>query len=389
MTEPQNKNLHPIDTDKDEIDLIALAKTAWNSRKTIIKTIIIFTILGLFIAIFTPRQYSVTSIMVPQVSSGQNKLGGLSSLAAMAGFSMDMSTGSELSPMIYPQIVQSIPFQLELMQAKLNFEGYSEPISFYDYYTDPQYAKFNLLGFVKKFTIGLPGTIIALPGKIIGVIRGKSEVSENTLENDNAIIQLTAEENGLCKALGGMVYLNVEAKEGTVSLSAIMPEAKAAAQLGQIAQELLQEKITEYKIKKAEAQLEFVQDRYNEREKEFKAIQEKLAINKDRNKQILSAIDNTEQERLQSEYQISLSVFMELAKQLEKAKIQVKEETPVFSIIQPISVPSESFKPKRKQILFIWIFLGGVVGIAWVFGKHFLVDIKKRWVEEGIEKPKI
>jgi len=382
MTEPQNKNLHPIDTDKDEIDLIALAKIAWNSRKTIIKTIIIFTILGLFIAIFTPRQYSVTSIMVPQVSSGQNKLGGLSSLAAMAGFSMDMSTGSELSPMIYPQIVQSIPFQLELMQAKLNFEGYNEPISFYDYYTDPQYAKFNILGAIKQYTIGLPGTII-------GAIRGKKENIPGSDGSENQLIQLTYEENGLCKALGGMVYLNVEEREGTVTLSAIMPEAKAAAQLGQIAQELLQEKITEYKIKKAEAQLEFVQDRYNEREKEFKAIQEKLAINKDRNKQILSAIDNTEQERLQSEYQISLSVFMELAKQLEKAKIQVKEETPVFSIIQPISVPSESFKPKRKQILFIWIFLGGVVGIAWVFGKHFLVDIKKRWVEEGIEKPKI
>jgi len=382
MTEPQNKNLHPIDTDKDEIDLIALAKTAWNSRKTIIKTIIIFTILGLFIAIFTPRQYSVTSIMVPQVSSGQNKLGGLSSLAAMAGFSMDMSTGSELSPMIYPQIVQSIPFQLELMQAKLNFEGYNEPISFYDYYTDPQYAKFNILGAIKQYTIGLPGTII-------GAIRGKKENIPGSDGSENQLIQLTYEESQLIKSLGEIVYLNVEEREGTVTLSAIMPEAKAAAQLGQIAQELLQEKITEYKIKKAEAQLEFVQDRYNEREKEFKAIQEKLAINKDRNKQILSAIDNTEQERLQSEYQISLSVFMELAKQLEKAKIQVKEETPVFSIIQPISVPSESFKPKRKQILFIWIFLGGVVGIAWVFGKHFLVDIKKRWVEEGIEKPKI
>lgn len=376
MTEPHNKNLHPIDADtEDEIDLIALAKTAWNGRKTIIKITIVFTIIGLFIAIFTPKQYSVTSIMVPQVSSGQNKLGGLSSLAAMAGFSMNMSTGSELSPMIYPQIVQSIPFQLELMHAKLNFEGYNEKISLYDYYYNPQYYKFNLLGSIKKYTIGLPGTII-------GAIRGKKENILGSDGSENQLIQLTYTESELIEFLQEMVYLNVDAKEGYITLTAIMSEAKTAAQLGQFSQELLQVKITEFKIKKAEDQLEFILERYNEREKEFRAIQEKLAINKDRNKQILSALNNTQQERLQSEYQISLSVFTELAKQLENARIQVKEETPVFSIIEPISVPTESFKPKRKQILIIWIFLGGIVGVGWVFGKHFLVDIKKRWVEK-------
>lgn len=359
----------------DEIDLIALAKTAWNGRKTIIKITIVFTILGLFIAIFTPRQYSVTSIMVPQVSSGQNKLGGLSSLAAMAGFSMNMNTGSELSPNIYPKIVQSIPFQLELMQAKLNFEGYNEKISLYDYYTNPQYAKFNLLGFVKKYTIGLPGTIL-------GAIRGKNTTTLSTAQADNTIIQLTDAENKLVKSLEGMVYLNVDAKQGVLTLSAIMPEAIAAAQLGQAAHELLQEKIIEFKIEKAKLQLEFVQERYNERELEFKAIQENLARNQDRNKNIITALNKTESQRLQSEYQIALGVVTELAKQLESAKLQVKNDTPIFSIIEPISVPTESFKPKRKQILVIWIFLGGIVGIGWVFGKHFLVDLKKRWMEE-------
>lgn len=378
MTEPHNKNLHPIDANtEDEIDLIVLAKTAWNGRKTIIKTTIIFTIIGLFIAIFTPRQYSVTSIMVPQVSSGQNKLGGLSSLAAMAGFNMNMNTGSELSPNIYPQIVQSIPFQLELMKAELNFEGYDEKISLYDYYTDPKYAKFNLLGIVKKYTIGLPATIL-------GAIREKKTSTQSVPQIENKIIQLTAKESELSKALGGMVYLNTNVKQGVLTLTAIMPEAKASAQLGQAAHELLQERIIAYKIEKSKAQLEFVQERYNEREFDFKAIQEKLAINQDRNKNIITALNKTESQRLQSEYQIALGVVTELAKQLESARLQVKNETPVFSIIEPISVPSQSFKPKRKQILMIWIFLGGVIGIGWAFGKHFWVNIKKRWKDERL-----
>ena len=263
MNNETNIKQQLLNTEPDEIDLIALAKTLWNGRRTIIKSLIIFTILGLFIAIFTPRQYSATSIMVPQVSSGQNKLGGLSSLAAMAGFSMDMSSGSELSPLIYPQIAQSIPFQKELMYAKFNFVGFNEKISLYDYYTDPQYSKFNLLGFIKKYTIGLPGTIL-------GAIRGKSIEIEIGGEANANIIKLTEDEAEIAQFLNEAVSLEADQKQGLITLTANMPEAKTAAQLGQKAQEILQEKITKFKIEKAEAQLEFVKERYIEKEKNLK-----------------------------------------------------------------------------------------------------------------------
>jgi LPS O-antigen subunit length determinant protein (WzzB/FepE family) len=359
---------------EDEIDLIALAKTLWDGRKTVIKTIVICTILGLLIAIVSPKQYTVNTIMVPQVGGEKSSMGGLSSLAAMAGINLDMSTGSELSPMIYPQIVQSIPFQMELMQTKLNFEGYNEKISFYDFYTDPQYSKFNLLSAVKKYTIGLPGIIIT-------AIRGKKELPLYTDEADK-ILQPSEDEMELIELLSSVVYLDVNEKEGYITLTAIMPEARAAAQLGQKAQSLLQEKIIEFKIEKARDQLDFVQERYNEKEKEFNNIQEKLARFRDKNKNIITEIGKTELERYQSEYLIVSSVFTELSKQLESSKIQVKKETPVFSIIEPISIPNERSKPDRKMILVIWIFLGGVIGVGWIFGKQFLGTIKSKWKEE-------
>jgi uncharacterized protein involved in exopolysaccharide biosynthesis len=334
MTDETKNTQQITNIEEDGIDLIAHAKTIWNERRTVIKTTIIFTIIGLFIAIFTPKQYSVTSIMVPQISSGQNKLGGFSSLAAMAGLNMDMSTGSELSPIIYPQIVQSIPFQKELMYTKLNFEGYEEKISFYDYYTDPQYSKFNLLSFVKKFTIGLPGTII-------GAIRGKAKIPQTSVETYNNIIQLSSKEKEVIESLSSSVSLNVGQREGYISLISILHEP----------------------------------------EKEFKHIQEKLARYRDKNKNILTAADRTKMERLESEYQVCFSVFIELAKQLENSRIQVKEETPVFSIIEPISIPIERFKPKRKQILMIWLFLGIILGIGLVFGKKYIGGVKHRWKE--------
>jgi len=94
-----------------------------------------------------------------------------------------------------------------------------------------------------------------------------------------------------------------------------------------------------------------------------------------------TALARTDEEMLQSQYQVAFAVYTEMAKQLENAKIRVKEETPVFAIIEPVSIPTEKTKPKKAQILVIWLFLGAIIGVSWVFGKHYLRDIKKKWKE--------
>ena len=90
----------------------------------------------------------------------------------------------------------------------------------------------------------------------------------------------------------------------------------------------------------------------------------------------------TQMERLQSEFTMASSVYTELAKQMETQKIQVKEDTPVFTIIEPVAVPLDKSKPKRPMILIIWTFLGGIVGVGMVFGKEFLGSVRKQWQGE-------
>lgn len=372
MTE-QNIPLKQYSPEDDEIDLIALAKTAWSGRRTIITITLIFMVIGVFVAISTPNQYSVTATLVPQASSG-SKLGGLSSLAAMAGFNMDMGTTAELSPAIYPKIVQSVPFKLELLQAKIDFKGKDYAISLYDYYTDEENQGFNLLGSIKKYTIGLPGMIIK-------AIKGEQEEAFVVQDAKNEVIALSAEEYLILKSISESVKLSANVKEGTLTLTSTMPEALAAAQLGQSALSLLQSYITKYKIEKAQGQLDFIQERYNAKKSEFEKAQINLANFRDRNKFMSTAIAKTEEERLQSEYQITFSVYNELAKQLESAKIQVKQETPVLTVIEPITIPNEKSEPKRSMIVFIWVFLGGIIGVGWVFGKEYFGEISKKWKE--------
>jgi uncharacterized protein involved in exopolysaccharide biosynthesis len=369
MTEQAKNNSKAED---DEIDLIALAKTIWDERKFIIKTVILFMVIGLLVAIFSPKEFTASSTMVPQLSNSKSKLGGLSSLAAMAGFNLDMNMEtSELSPYIYPQIVQSVPFQLELMETPFQIQGIGKPISIYEYYTE-DYAGINIISAIKKYTIGLPGVIL-------GALKSKQPEEEPAVSGDSLFsspITLTAEQESIRKMLSERVTLETNDKEGYVILNVAAHDPKLAAQVAHKAQLLLQNYITEFKIKKASAQLAFITERYAEKKKDFEKAQTNLAIFVDRNKNVTSAVARTDEVRLQNEYKLAFEVYSQLAQQLEQAQIKVKEDTPVFSIVKPVTVPIEKSKPNRPMILIIWTFLGGVISIGWVFGKQFLQTIK-------------
>ena len=57
-----------------------------------------------------------------------------------------------------------------------------------------------------------------------------------------------------------------------------MDEPLAAAQMLKNAENYLQNAVTEFKIQKAKQQLDFIQKRYNEAEKDFKEKQNSLSF---------------------------------------------------------------------------------------------------------------
>jgi len=373
MTE-QEKFIQPDPVEEDEIDLLKLAKTLWSGRKTLYITLSVGFILGVFVAVFSPKSYTATTIMVPQMSnSSTSKLGGLGGLAALAGIDISAQTGSEMSPLVYPKIVESIPFKLELINTPITFSDVDHPVSLLDYSSN--YSKKNILGVLKKYTLGLPGVII-------GAIKGKTKELEVSDELKSKLIYLTDDQYQLIRNMDDVVSLDADAKQGILTLTVSLPEALAAAQLAQKAQDILQRDIIDFKVQKAKADLDFIQGRYDVAKAEAEGYQMNLARKTDQYKNLTSAVPQVQSDRLQSRYGIANSVFQDLAKQLEQAKIQVKKDTPVFTIVQPVTIPSEKSKPNKPMILFIWVFLGGIVGIGIIFGKGFMADVKKKWQEE-------
>ena len=364
----QHVNTPPMNNPEQEIDLVEVIRKLWRNRKLILKVTVAFMILGVLVALFSAKEYTAGSTLVPQ--SPDKKIGGsLSGLAAMAGINLgDMTGGEVLSPKIYPKVLASIPFQKDIMYTRVKFEDFDEPVTVLDYYTNEEYQRFSLGKTIVKNTIGLPGVILK-------AIRGEQPEPEFSGSAENQIQSLSKDEKKCIDILKDKINLNLNEKDGYVQLSVDMPDAWSAAQLAERVQVLLQKYITEFKIEKVQSNLDFVQGRYDEAKRDFEQVQEERAIFRDANKNLISAKAQTEQEKLDTRYNLALSIYTELAKQLEQAKIQVKETTPVFTIVDPVTVPIERSKPKRALICILFTFLGGFAGIGLVLTLPFLAKV--------------
>lgn len=336
----------------DEIDLIALLKTVFIARRFVFKTTILFAILGLILAALSPTKYKASSTFMPQLSEGQTNspFGGL---AAIAGINLSSILGSQpqdLSPSLYPKIAESVPYRLALLDAKVESN-----ITFRDYIL-AQNTGAGTMRLLKKYTLGLPGLLF-------------NKQTENNGISNNTLFQISKKDKDLFEVLEEVVSIEVDDLEGLVFISAELADPVVAAQLAKAATELLQSNIIAFKSQSARNNLDFIKRQYEIKKQEFEEIQDSIAIFKDQNLNITSTLYQNQLTRLQSQFTVISTVFQELAGQVEQAKIQVNKDTPIFTIIEPVSVPLERSKPKRAMMIIIGALLGSIFSVSWVLVK--------------------
>lgn len=180
--------------------------------------------------------------------------------------------------------------------------------------------------------------------------------------------------------------MTLDDKNGYLSLSVTMPEPLAAAEMAEAAVTLLQKYITEFKIEKVQSNLDFVQERYDEAKANFEDIQDRRARFRDANQNTSRYSARTQLEKLDAEYTLAMNMYSELASKLEQAKINVKETTPILTVINPVTVPLEKSKPRRAMILFGWTFFGIVLGMGTVLVLPSVAEITGSERLKGVVK---
>ena len=205
-------------------------------------------------------------------------------------------------------------------------------------------------------------------------------ISKNNIEKDAEsinILQLSEEEFNLHESLSSIIFLELNDKEGFIQLSVKDNNPLIASQIAQTANKLLQKNIIEFKLKNINDTYKFVSSQLEIAKRNFYKLQDSLAIFSDRNKNIKTDLFKNQFSRIESEYIISKNIYNELALNKEKTAIEVKKNTPIFTIIKPVVIPNEKSDPKRSLIVIIYTFLGLSVSSLYVIIRSPLFIIWK------------
>lgn len=348
----------------DEIDLVEFIKKIWAQRKTIYKSVAIFFVLGLIIIIASPREYkSEVTLLVESSSSTSGMSGLLQQFGGLAGLSGlgSMTSEEALTPELYPDIIKSTPFLLEILDTKITDSKYDSTLMVAEFFE--RHTHKSLSKILREYSIGLPG-------KIFGLIRRKSKTQNFVTKTDNGPLRLTPRESWLT----GELSKRIKAIEGeslnTLKVEVEMQDPRLAAQLADSVVKSLTRYIIEYRTQKARVDLQFIELSHREAEKKYFRAQQALAAFKDRNLNIITSSGKITEQNLQADYTLALNIYTTLSQQLEQAKLKVQEKTPVFKVMEPAKIPLSNDKPKSIIILIAAIFLGGLISFGIIIFKN-------------------
>ena len=97
---------------QQEIDWLVLFEKIYTSKKQILLTCSIGAVIGLIVALGTPKEYTASIFIVPE-SSRRATSSGISTLSDVVGTGMNSSSTTErdaIYSVLYPAIIHSTPF---------------------------------------------------------------------------------------------------------------------------------------------------------------------------------------------------------------------------------------------------------------------------------------
>lgn len=361
MNAPQHQ-----EEEEMEIDLMEYARKLWAARKRLFKVGGIAAIVGVIIALTTPKEYTVNVTLAPELGNSRRS-SSLSSIASMLGVG-GMSMGSDadaLNVTLYPNVVASTPFIIDLLDTPVQTLDEEEPDT-------------TLVEYLKTNKVNLLGIIMSLPGRAIGAVFSLFKDAEEEVEKEINPFQLTRSEARSVGKLRSLITASVDKKTGVTSVSVTMQDPLVAALVTDTVLNKLKEYIINYRISKAEEDCKYFEKLYDESKENYHKAQQAYAEYLDANKNIVLRSVQIEGERLQNEMNLAFSIYNQMAGQLQLGRTKVQEAKPVFAIVEPASVPLLPSGTSRKMILIGIIFLAVAGAAAWIlFGQDLWTNLKE------------
>jgi hypothetical protein len=344
----------------DEFSILELYQILLGALKKTKKVILIASvILSIFLILdynFAPIEYESKAAVIIDQTTTTNVNSNLNSLLGLPTDNNGLSTNGTLSSDMYQDLFKSQVFFNELIQIKfpisqnskdsITLEQYfynGEKLSFYKKLKHPS-------SFFKQNNIVTSNLILK------NQIQDNVSIVTNNLTPDliisNQIPPIVQIDNNKAAVIGIMKSrIKLEIKDRNLTVLTKMPNSFQSAIVGKIALENLLKFITAFKTHKQISQISYLQERVIESEERYKIAQKRFAGYKDNSLGIIIQSAQTNEQVLNNELSVAFNIYNQFSVQLEQAKIELKKETPYFSILEPISIPVISSEPQFATLL--------------------------------------
>lgn len=277
--------------------------------------------------------FTAKTILLPEYSSSK------SSFWSMAVGNASSDGLGNLTPDVYPRVLESTEFGNFLLEQKITTEK-GESQSLKDYLT------------TKKDP--------TLLSRIMSIFKSQKEASSNNtgIKFENDVKLYNSDELGLIKVAISLVSASIEQKNNLIVIESSLPDPMVAASLVEYGKVYLMDYIEDFRTAKVDQQYVFLEERTKEAKRKLNDSEYALQSYRDRNRDNFLNVGRIQEQRLQSDYALNLTVYNDLVNRLEQARIRIKEERPVFKVLEPTIVPLVRSKPDRK----IYLAVGAVLG---------------------------
>lgn len=337
---------------KDEIyisDFYSVIKFA------VAQNIKLFFWIGFFISIiasvyyFTiPVEYESKSIVYIE-SSKPNAQSESIMKDLMLGNLPSMKDNS-ISPEKYKAIISSQAFLNELIDIRFpQSQNSKDSTSLFEYFlNNPSLGLFDRIKFGSNVThkISKKEKSPKLVNKSVLTSINREIIFSNQIP---PIVDFDNERLSVFSNLEKRITLNI--KDNAVSLSVKMPTPFLSAIVGKVVLERLLIYISSLGTYKQISNVEYLSERLSEAETNYRVAQKRFAGAKDSNMGAIFESTQTNNQVLNNNMTIAFNIYNQLAMQYEQSKIELKKDTPYFSILEPISIPTTPTQPNFVTFL--------------------------------------
>lgn len=364
-----------LDEEDEDIDWIGLVAKVWKGKTFIIVCTVIFTIIGVAVALNTPRQYTSTVSIAPEAASAAGPSSSISNMVNMLGLGdIANSNGVDaLNVSLFPDMAASTPFLTNLFDVKV------KPHTSKDEIKDGQAEKQETTLYRWMLKKDEPKGVV---GQMLESIFGK----KNVKKDDDIPLNtkhLTDEQDRVVNELKRAITIDLDKQTNITSISITLEDPLIAAQIADTVCQHLQAYIYNYRTQKAAGDLEYYTKLAAEAKEKMIKAQTAYAISIDFDRSVILETVSSEKERLEQEAELAGQLYAQMEQQVELAKAKYQEAKPVFAIIEPATVPLQPSGAGRTQIVLVFMLIGFAGSVVW---KLFINELIHKFLANMKEK---